>query len=239
MSVASDLLARLAERPAEAAILLDVDGTLAPIVSRPNDATVPEETRAVLAGLVERYALVACLSGRPGTDAARVVGVEGVRYVGEHGLELVPGAEEWSEQLAEFAESVDWPAEEGKRLTLSFHYRSAEDVADGGGGSAGGRGPRAPGRAASSLGSARPGDTPPIEADKGTAVTRLLGESGLQRALYAGDDTTDIDAFRGLDGLELAVRIAVVSDEAPDQLGHAADLVVHGPEALAELLGQL
>ena len=101
MNVASDLLARLAERPAEAAILLDVDGTLAPIVSRPDDAAVPEESRAVLSRLVQRYGLVACLSGRPGTDAARVVGVDGVRYVGEHGLELEPGAEEWADQLAE------------------------------------------------------------------------------------------------------------------------------------------
>ncbi len=239
MSVPSDLLARLAERPAEAAILLDVDGTLAPIVSRPDDAVVPEETRAVLAGLVERYALVACLSGRPGTDAARVVGVDGVRYVGEHGLELEPVAEEWAEQLAEFADSVDWPAEEGKRLTLSFHYRSAENVADA----------EAALRAVADRAlqeGLRPRwgrrvleIRPPIDGDKGTAVTRLLGESDLQRALYAGDDTTDIDAFRGLDGLELAVRIAVVSDEAPDKLGHAADLLVHGPEALAELLGKL
>ena len=80
---------------------------------------------------------------------------------------------------------------------------------------------------------------PPIKADKGTAVSRLLGESSLRRALYAGDDTTDLDAFRGLDGLEVAVRIAVVSDEAPDQLAHAADVIVGGPEALAELLAQL
>ena len=239
MSVASDLLARLAERPAEAAILLDVDGTLAPIVSRPDEAAVPEQTRAVLSGLVERYGLVACLSGRPGTDAARVVGVDGVRYVGEHGLELEPGADEWAEQLAAFAASVDWPAEEGKRLTLSFHYRSADDVttaeealrAVADRALAEGLRPRW-GRRVLEI-------RPPIEADKGTAVSRLLGESSLRRALYAGDDTTDLDAFLGLDGLEVAVRIAVVSDEAPDQLADAADVVVDGPEALAELLAQL
>jgi len=98
--VASDLLARLAERPAEAAILLDVDGTLAPIVSRPEDAAVPEGTRGLLRGLVERYGLVACLSGRPGLDAGRVVGVEGVRYVGEHGLEPDPEPEGWAERRA-------------------------------------------------------------------------------------------------------------------------------------------
>jgi trehalose 6-phosphate phosphatase len=239
MSVASDLLARLAERPAEAAILLDVDGTLAPIVSRPEEAVVPDQTRAVLSGLVERYGLVACLSGRPGADAARVVGVDGVRYIGEHGLELEPGADEWAEQLAAFAASVDWPAEEGKRLTLSFHYRSADDVttaeealrAVADRALAEGLRPRW-GRRVLEI-------RPPIKADKGTAVSRLLGESGLRRALYAGDDTTDLDAFLGLDGLEVAVRIAVVSDEAPDQLGHTADVIVDGPEALVELLAQL
>jgi trehalose 6-phosphate phosphatase len=78
-----------------------------------------------------------------------------------------------------------------------------------------------------------------MDADKGTAVARLLGESRLRRALYAGDDTTDLDAFRGLDALELAVRVAVVSDEAPDELAAAADLVVHSTEAFAEVLAQL
>jgi trehalose 6-phosphate phosphatase len=80
---------------------------------------------------------------------------------------------------------------------------------------------------------------PPVDADKGTAIRRLLESRGLQRALFAGDDTTDIDAFRGLDGLELAVRVAVASPEGPDELGRAADLVVGSPVALLELLRQL
>ena len=75
-----------------AAVLLDVDGTLAPIVDRPEEARVPPATREILAGLVGRYRLVACISGRPGREAERVVGVEGVRYVGEHGLELRAGS---------------------------------------------------------------------------------------------------------------------------------------------------
>src|SRR5262245_30631955 len=95
---AAPLLARLAERPRETAILLDVDGTLAPIVAEPRDARVPKSTRAELARLVTRYELVACLSGRTAADAARVVGVGGIRYVGEHGLELEPGADERSEE---------------------------------------------------------------------------------------------------------------------------------------------
>jgi trehalose 6-phosphate phosphatase len=80
---------------------------------------------------------------------------------------------------------------------------------------------------------------PPVEADKGTAVTTLLALHALGRALYAGDDTTDIDAFQALGELELAVRVAVASAEAPPQLVAAADLVVETPAALAELLAPL
>ena len=59
---------------------------------------------------------------------------------------------------------------------------------------------------------------PPIGAHKGTAVAHLLGERGLERALYAGDDTTDLDAFNALEGLELGVRVAVASPEGPAEL---------------------
>jgi trehalose 6-phosphate phosphatase len=80
---------------------------------------------------------------------------------------------------------------------------------------------------------------PPVEADKGTAVRALLAERGLRRALYAGDDTTDLDAFRGLDGLEVAVRVAVASTEGPAELREAADVVVASPHELLELLKTL
>src|ERR671934_152751 len=63
---AEPLLASLANRPKEAGILLDVDGTLAPIVARPELASVPEPTRKELRRLVGRYGLVACVSGRTG-----------------------------------------------------------------------------------------------------------------------------------------------------------------------------
>ena len=78
--------------PAEAAILLDVDGTLAPIVAEPEEASVPEETRAAaLAGSSSATGSWRASADGRATDAARVVGVEGVRYVGEHGLELGAG----------------------------------------------------------------------------------------------------------------------------------------------------
>ena len=79
----------------------------------------------------------------------------------------------------------------------------------------------------------------PIEANKGTAVRSLLEERGLHRALYAGDDTTDLDAFAAVGELELGVRVAVASAEGPASLRDAADVVVASPAALVELLRTL
>lgn len=235
---ADRLLRSLAEKPDEAAILLDVDGTLAPIVARPELAAVPEETRVELRRLAARYSLVACVSGRTGEDAARIVGVEGLVYVGVHGLELSPEAERWRGPLREFAASVDWPVED-KGLSVVFHYREAEDED-----AAVAALQRVAARATAlglktQFGRKVLEVRPPVDADKGTAVRALLEQRGLGRALYAGDDTTDLDAFRGLDGIELAVRIAVASAEGPAELAEAADLVVDGPAELVSVLRQL
>ena len=230
-----DALARLSEDPTRAAVLLDVDGTLAPIVSRPDLAAVPEETRAVLRRLVSRYALVACVSGRTGAEARRLVGVDGIFFAGVHGLELAPEADAWRAPLRQFAE-LEWPWVEDKGLTVAFHWREAEDE------DAARASLEEVAERARALGlEAHWGRKvlelrPPVDADKGTAVRWLLAEHGLRRALYAGDDTTDLDAFRRLDGLEVAVRVAVASPETPPGLREGADVVVGSP---AELLGLL
>ena len=235
------LIAELAAEPKRAALFLDVDGTLAPIVARPEDARVPDETRSLLRGLIARYGLVACVSGRASADARRIVGVEELVYVGTHGLELAPGAAAWREQIERFANTVDWPPEwiEDKGLSLSLHYRQSPEpeqsrlalkrVAE----------------AAEEVGlHARFGRMtleilPPVEADKGSAVRSLLEQRGLERALYAGDDTTDLDAFRALEGLELGVCVALSSSEAPAGLIEAADIVLAGPDELVALLRAL
>ena len=79
---------------------------------------------------------------------------------------------------------------------------------------------------------------PRANTDKGTAVRTLLERSGARLGLYAGDDTTDLDAFRGLrEGqLERAVTVAVASSETASELLAAADLVVDGPSGLLEVL---
>jgi trehalose 6-phosphate phosphatase len=233
------LLARIAEDPERTAILLDVDGVLAPIVDVPHDSAVPEETQVELRRLNNRYALVACISGRSSADARRVVGLDELVYVGEHGLELEPEAAAWSDRLQRFAATVDWEDVERKPLTVTFHYRRAENESE-----ALKMLEAVATRARHEGLVARFGRKvlelrPPVGAHKGTAVTHLLGERGLERALYAGDDSTDLDAFNALRALELGVTVAVASPEGPVELREAADVVVDGPPAMLELLRAL
>jgi|SRR5450830_273765 trehalose 6-phosphate phosphatase len=235
------LLAEFAADPSRAAVLLDVDGTLAPIVSRPEEARVPDATRALLRQLAARYALVACVSGRSSDEARRIVGVEELLYVGTHGLELAPGAAVWREQIERFAETVEWPPEwiEDKNLSLSLHYRQSPEPE---------QSRRALARIAESaeevglytrFGRMTLEILPPVEADKGSAIRLLLDKRGLTRALYAGDDATDLDAFRALDGLDLGICVALSSSEAPVGLIEAADIVLAGPDELVQLLRAL
>ena len=236
----ADPLAPLRDAPKQTALIFDVDGTVAPIVARPELATVPPDTRAELERLAARYLLLAFVSGRPGPEAEALVGVSGARYVGNHGLELDPRAAELTPKIAAFRDEIGLPVED-KGLTLSYHYREAEDL----------------GAARSELEVvafkarltglvARWGRKvleirPDVKADKGSAVQALVADSGARLGLYAGDDATDLDAFQGLAtaGLAHFVRVAVLSDEAPPGLLSAADILVPGQKDLHVLLARL
>jgi trehalose 6-phosphate phosphatase len=255
----AELLAPLLAAPAESALLLDIDGTLAPIVSDPEEAGVPAETRDVLRALADRYALVACVTGRRALDARWIVGVDELLYSGNHGLELLePGTAEPEldpavvpdiRRAREFVGDLD--AEdvsaagvrlESKGPIQALHWRGTPDE------------PGAEHLAKRVAASAERAGVfphwgrkvleirPRGDIDKGTAVERLLGDPGLRNALYGGDDRGDLAAFdalgRLLDAGELstAVRIAVASDEGPPELAERANAVVDGPEGFREVL---
>lgn len=236
-----DLLAQLAARPAQAGLFLDFDGVLAPIVERPEDAVAPPETVAELERLVARYALVSIVSGRASEDVRARIGVQGIVYVGSHGLELEPRAERWRRTLAAFAADAPWPQRETevKGLAVSFHFRDRPDEDEAV------RQLDAIAEAAKSQGlMARYGRKilevlPPVGSHKGTAVRALVEEHGLRAALVAGDDTTDLDSFAAVGEVEVAVRVAVASAESPSALVDAADLVVDSPAEFRALLQQL
>ena len=86
---------------------------------------------------------------------------------------------------------------------------------------------------------------PPVALDKGLGIAALLRGAPVKAALYVGDDTTDLDAFRGLrelvgsGSLGSALCVAVDSDEAPPELAREADLTVDGTGGVRELLEAL
>ena len=244
------LVAPLRRDPDHSAVLTDVDGTIAPIVVDPNEATVPEETREVLRALARQYALVACLSGRRATDARRVVGLDELAYSGNHGFELLlPGESEVHPDPSLDGHEADAPRfvraldrselervgirTEDKGAIVALHWRGADNEG-----------------AAESLAQEIASEAewqglvphrgrkvleirPPVEVNKGQVVRELISRYKLRAALFAGDDVTDLDAF---DALPDGVRVGVRSDEGPPEIVERADLVV---DDMAEVLAAL
>jgi trehalose 6-phosphate phosphatase len=255
----AELVSSVRDDPAEAALLFDIDGTLAPIVPDPEDAAVPDETRDVLRTLAARYGLVACVTGRRALEARWIVGVEELVYSGNHGLELLrPGAAqpELDPAVAQDARRArdfvgDLDAEgvsaaglrlESKGPIQALHWRGAADEAA--------AAHQAERIAASAEGAGlvphwgrKVLEIRPVAGiDKGTAVERLLSDGGARSALFGGDDRGDLAAFDALgrwveEGrLESAIRIGVASAEAPPELADRADAVVDGPAGFLEVL---
>src|SRR6185312_8160647 len=123
----------LREAPERSAVLLDVDGVLAPIVQQPDDAHMPETTRRPLIEVAKRYGTVACVSGRRASDARRIVALGSIAYLGSHGSEVLhPGAtapvldgelQAWSRRVQAFAR--DAFDEELRRLRVRLEDKEA------------------------------------------------------------------------------------------------------------------
>ncbi|HVH00338.1 MAG TPA: trehalose-phosphatase [Miltoncostaeaceae bacterium] len=255
------LLAPLRERPRESAVLCDVDGTLAPIVPRPEDARLLDGAAGVLEELRGRMRLLGFVSGRGLADLERLVGLEGCAYAGNHGMELhLPGERpRLADGVAAHVPAVaafaaTWPPQrlaagglrlEEKGATLSVHARGAPDPA------AAALLLREVAREAAAHGLVTTTGRevlevrPPVRVDKGTAVTQLLAGVGARAALYVGDDRTDADAWRALralrdaGALDHAVALAVASAEVPAEVREAADAEVDGPAGALEALRAL
>lgn len=253
------LLDALAADPARAALLLDFDGTLAPIVSRPQDARLLDGARGLIEALRDRLGLVAFISGRGLADVRARVDVPGLAYAGNHGMEIqsaggraavAAAARAWRPALDAFvdAQAADPAAVAGvevedKGATLSVHWRNAPDPDAA---HAWLDGPRT--RAATDAGLAVTWGRmvmevrPPAAIDKGTAARELITGAGARAAVHIGDDWTDADAWRALhamrDAGELTTggALAAVFADAPAALVAEADARVDGPDgALAAL----
>jgi trehalose 6-phosphate phosphatase len=254
----AEALEPLRADPARAAVLLDVDGTLAPIVRHASDAHVPEATRGLLIEIARRYGIVACVSGRRAATARGIVAIGSIAYIGNHGCELLaPGATEaevdetlapWGERIAAFVAGLDQVGlqrlrvrTEDKGPIAAFHWRGAPDE------HAAQAELRLLERAATDAGFQTHWGRkvlevrPPVTIDKGRGIRALLGGAEISAGIYVGDDRTDLDAFRALrDELgEHAVCVGVLSDETPEALEREADLMVDGPRGVRMLLERL
>lgn len=258
----AESLAPLRADPSASAVLLDIDGTLAPIVEHAADASVPETTRQLLIAVSRRYAQVACVSGRRASEARAMVSVGTIAYLGSHGAELLlsgwteaqidPALLEWAPRIDEFRRESDTPELRRRRVRIedkgpliAYHWRGAADEQDA--------------RAAIDAVAARAQEAglevhwgrkvmevrPPVRIDKGLGVRTLLGERALAAALYVGDDLTDLDAFHALrelvqEGrLRHAVCAGVHSDDGPEAIETSADVVVDGTDGVRALLSAL
>ncbi len=244
-------LVPLATDPAQAAVLLDFDGTLAPIVEDPEAARPLPGVADLLGALADRFGLVAVVSGRP-VSFLEVHLPDRLTLVGLYGLEArlggvrteLPGVAGWRAVVDEVVvrarrEVPGGVGVEHKGLSLTLHVRRHPDLAPA-------ARAWAEGAAAEHGLHLRPAKMsvelhPPVTVDKGTVVEELVGE--LAAACYVGDDVGDGPAFDALDRLagrgRTTVRVAVATEEADADMLGRADVVVDGPEGAVALLAAL
>ena len=241
-----------------AGLVTDIDGTISPIVARPEEAMVLPMARQALDGLKHRLALVAVVTGRSVDDARQMVGIDDLIYVGNHGLEvyanghaeIVAEARPWVPRLAAVLGDVTKHLDpsikpgvivENKGVTASLHYRLTPDpdqarielleILAHATGTAGLRVEE--GRRVINV-------LPPLMVTKGSAVTWMVREHRLDGVVYVGDDITDAHAFRALDvlrqsGQVAAMSIGVVGPETPPSVRQLADATVPSVTAVADL----
>lgn len=250
---AGPVVALLSHRPF--AWFTDVDGTLSPIVDRPEEATVAPRLRTLADRLARRIDRFVVVSGRTPAHAKEMVGVERAVYVGNHGLgvlqngrdELIPDAEPFAAAVAKIepvaaAIDVDGLVIENKGPILALHYRQSSDAVAA--------------RQALLVAAQRLATQhglvvhegrkvielrPPLSRDKGQAVRDIVRREGIRAAVYVGDDLTDLDAFRVLralreTGVAHTVTIAVAATEVDQRVLDEADFRVEGVEGVARLM---
>ncbi|MCA1824696.1 MAG: trehalose-phosphatase [Mycobacteriales bacterium] len=263
-TVAGDAVLRaIRDAPADALIAIDYDGTLAPIVARPEDARPARGAVEALLSLAPRVRCLAVVTGRPAAQLVELAGLaageplRGLTVIGHYGMERWEGAtgaltsappsrgvreaHDILRRLAELAPTG--VVVEDKGASVAIHTRQADepDVA------LAALRPAvaelavetglevAPGRLVLEL---RPGGT-----DKGVALRALAAECSPRAVLYVGDDIGDAAAFDVVDelcrgGLDAATVFAD-SSEGPAMLRDRADVVVAGPEGVVALLREL
>jgi len=244
-------------------LVYDIDGTLSPIASMPDQARLYPGTAELLLQ-EQRYAHVGIVTGRALADGARIVNVEGLTYVGTHGLEwceglpsthpivLIPEAQPYiapGNALLDLVERELVPVISGlivqrKPVGGSLHYRLASD-------------PeqarelilatlKEPAQRANMLigeGKRVIEILAPLTTNKGTALRRFVNQFGLRAIIFAGDDLTDLNGLLEVEKLRqegyAALGIAVQHHDTPPAMLEHADIVVQEVEGMIQLMGEI
>ncbi|MGH8824679.1 MAG: trehalose-phosphatase [Jiangellaceae bacterium] len=241
--------------PARALVALDFDGTLAPIVDRPETAVAHPGAAAALAALCERVGLVAVVTGRAAADAVRLgslAEVAGLVVLGHYGMEKwsagrletpdehpgVAAARAAGERLV--AQAPAGVVLEDKGHSVAFHTRRASDA----GAALAEIRPRVDELARDAGLEVVPGrfvlEVRPPGTDKGATLRALVDQIGARSVVFVGDDLGDLAAVTTLRSLDVA-GLVVCSDspESPEALRREADLVVDGPAGVVAFLAAL
>lgn len=255
LPLSTDLALRLSGTPL--VILLDIDGTIAPIAPRPEQVIVSPDTCKVLEALTKiSGAHVAVVTGRSVADAQRLVSIPGIGVIGNHGFEVLgeegelisePAAHSYlgaiqsaAKRLVAETKTVPGVVIEDKKWTLSVHYRLVARPAIA-------KLTEYVNAAASQLGLVvtRGKEVlelrPPMKINKGTAAvlwTKQVGIAASNSAVYIGDDRTDEDAFRELRAeFPRAVTIRVGDPDHGEET--AAEFRVETPAEVTKFLVEL
>jgi trehalose 6-phosphate phosphatase len=236
----------LAQHPC--GLLTDIDGTISPIAATPDAAQVSPIARKQLHILSQHIDLVGAISGRAAADAAKMVGLPDLLYIGNHGMEVwqhgiaapIPEAEQYTEtiktllQKAEAQIVIPGVLFENKGVTASVHYRLAPD----------------PQLTGAQIGTVLQKLTteyglrltegrlvwelrPPLDINKGTAIRRLVEQHQLRGIIFLGDDRTDADAFTVLRDIRaetgcVTLNVGIMAAETPAIVRELADVLVDG-----------
>ena len=236
------------------AIVTDIDGTISEIAPTPKEAVVTDSMRRELVNLKDKFSLVAVISGRSALNAREMVGVDGILYVGNHGLEFLkdgelfmyPEVEKYLPQIKKTGKKlkegdlscINGLLFEDKGICFSIHYRlcdPSENVRE---------------KILNNLknepacknlkiseGRCLVELKPPLGCDKGTILSNIIEQSNLEKIIYLGDDITDDDAFKRLKNLENqdkieGVSVLVLSTEIPTYVKKDSSFFVNGVDEI-------
>jgi len=238
-------LAVLDQRPS--ALITDVDGTLSHIVPNPQDAVVSIEIKESLRRLMPRLDLVAVVTGRENEVARRMVGVEGLTYIGSYAIDPstpLPEATDIRsarEQVLPFLPKLPCVTLELKDVSFALHYRNCDDPADVRSRLIELVEPIALHNGAKIMEGKQvlevvPGSLP----DKASAFSKLIADANLTAAIFVGDDLADAAIFREIRRRRLqgfvGLGIGVVDDETPLAVRESADVTIDGVDSVQTFL---